>query len=139
MTAAEWRFPPAARSVVEARRRVTQALEDWELIALCDAVVLLTSELVTNAVLHARTPVTVAVTREGDGVRVSVTDGSHVTPARRRSSATATTGRGLQLLETLADHWAVDTDTDGTTVWFTVSGERDPWDGVTDMYDEAEL
>ena len=137
--ATEWRFHPAARSVVEARRRVSEALQEWHLVALCDAVVLLTSELVTNAVLHARTPVTVTVTREGDGVRVSVADGSHVTPARRRTSATATTGRGLQLLDKLADHWAVDTDSHGKTVWFTVSGDRDPWEHVGDIFGEAEL
>ncbi len=127
MNEVQWRFPPASRSVPEARRRVSATLADWGLDGLADTVVLLVSEIVTNAVLHARTDLTVSVSEEGTGVRVSVADGSPLPPALRRHSATSTTGRGIQLLDMLADSWHAESSAQGKVVWFTVTSERDPW------------
>jgi anti-sigma regulatory factor (Ser/Thr protein kinase) len=128
VTEVQWSLPPTARSVVEARHRVRDTLFQWGLDALTDAAVLLTSELVTNAVLHARTGLVLGLSRTPEGVRIAVTDGSAVSPAaRRRASATATTGRGLLLLERLADAWSTDLTAGGKTVWFTLSSDRDPW------------
>ena len=125
-----WELPPTARSVPQARRHVAATLEQWQLDGMVDTACLLVSELVTNAVLHARTAMTLTVTREGDGVRVSVTDGSPAPPALRRHSDTATTGRGLRLLDELADAWSVDGGDDSKSVWFTLSTSRDPWDSA---------
>jgi anti-sigma regulatory factor (Ser/Thr protein kinase) len=127
MTEVHWRFPPAARSVPEARRAVSATLFEWGMDGLVDTVVLLASEIVTNAVLHARTDLTVSVSTEGSGVRVTVLDGSPVPPALRHHSATSTTGRGIQLLDMLADSWQAELSPQGKAVWFTVSSERDPW------------
>jgi anti-sigma regulatory factor (Ser/Thr protein kinase) len=118
---AQIQLPPTARSVPAARRHVLATLDEWHLEALRDVAALLTSEIVTNAVLHARTDVTVTVEREDDAVRVSVADGSPVAPALRHHSDTATTGRGLRLIQNLADAWSVDADADGKTVWFRLS------------------
>ena len=127
MTQAQWRLPATARSVPEARRQVARTLHEWALDGLSDTAILLTSELVTNAVLHARTDVVVTVVREAHGARIAVTDGSPLPPSLRRHSMTSTTGRGVQLLDQLADTWSADADGDGKTVWFRLSTSRDPW------------
>src|SRR5690348_16465726 len=99
------RLPPTARSTTEARRFVLGALSEWGLDGLADTVALLTSELVTNSVLHARTDVEVSVTRLDDGVAVSVSDGSRRAPVHRMQHEDATTGRGVDLLQQLAGDW----------------------------------
>jgi hypothetical protein len=82
---------------------------------------------------------TLTVEEEGLGVRVSVTDKSPVSPALRHHSATSTTGRGLRLLNQLADDWSVADDNGGKTVWFSLSTARDPWAGYdSDSFAEAE-
>ena len=116
-----WQLPPTARSVPQARQHVTATLHRWNLDILAETARLLTSELVTNAVLHARTPMTLTLEETDSGLRVSVSDGSPVPPALRRHSVTATTGRGLQLLDQLADAWSVDDSNGGKTVWFTLN------------------
>lgn len=122
-----WRLPPLSRSVPEARRDVASTLEQWGLADLSDTAVLLVSEVVTNAVLHARTEVMLTMRRVGSGVRIEVSDGSALPPSMRWHSDTSTTGRGLRMLDLLADAWSAESTATGKTVWFTVSGDRDPW------------
>lgn len=122
-----------------ARRQVTATLEAWGLDALVDTTVLLVSEVVTNAVLHARTDLTLTLSREGDGVRIEVADGSSLPPALRWHSPTATTGRGLRLLDMLADSWAAESTASGKTVWFAVTGDHDPWAAATTAGGELDL
>ena len=122
-----WQLPPTARSVPQARQHVNATLRRWHLEHLAETARLLTSELVTNAVLHARTAMTLAMEPTETGVRISVTDGSPIPPALRRHSLTATTGRGLRLLDQLADAWSVDGSNGGKTVWFTLSAAGNPW------------
>jgi anti-sigma regulatory factor (Ser/Thr protein kinase) len=107
-------------------------LAEWNLEALCDAALLLTSEVVTNALLHARSPIRLTVELMTGGVRIAVTDASTVIPAMRPRSQSATTGRGLLLLSRLADEWHTDVTDAGKTVSFTLSGSRDPWAGARD-------
>jgi len=127
MSRQSWRLPATARSVPEARHHVAATLQEWGCGGLVETARLLTSELVTNAVLHARTEMTVAVEQTDQGVRISVTDESPVPPALRRHSATATTGRGLRLLDELAHEWSVHDHNGGKTVWFTLADDVDPW------------
>jgi anti-sigma regulatory factor (Ser/Thr protein kinase) len=122
-----WQLPPTARSVPQARKHVNAALQRWQLDGFAETAQLLTSELVTNAVLHARTAMTLTIEETDGGIRVSVTDGSPVPPALRRHSVTATTGRGLRLLDQLSDAWSVEDSNGGKTVWFTLSDSGDPW------------
>ena len=123
-------LPPQAVSARRARRWVTGRISDLGLEPLCDAVELLTAEVVTNALLHAGTEVRLRVRREGSGVEVEVRDGSTVPPHRQHFSRTATTGRGVGLLDDLADEWGWRPETDGKTVWFRVLRPRDAWSGV---------
>ncbi len=109
---------PVPASAAQARRFVGETLGAWGHDALAEAARLLVSELVTNAVLHARTDVEVVVRRTGRGVRVDVHDHSAVTPVMRRYQDEAMTGRGLALVEELAGRWGVDRNGDGKAVWF---------------------
>jgi DNA-binding NarL/FixJ family response regulator len=83
-----------------------------------EIVELLTSELVTNAVRHAKSAARVAVEVVGAKVRVSVTDDGPGVPATARPSPDAESGRGLELVEGLADRWGVIELDVGKTVWF---------------------
>lgn len=88
-----------------------------------EGAVLLVSELVTNAVLHARAAPEITV-RAGEGqVWIGVRDASPVTPAPKRYGIDAATGRGLQLVERIAARWGVHTDDGGKTVWFELDGD----------------
>lgn len=110
-------FPADARSVRAARQFVLDA--GWshdEATSLRLATVV--SELVTNAVLHARTPFKVKISAFDDSIRIDVSDQSPNLPMRRPYQLTEITGRGLHIVEKLADRWGVAQDGPGKTVWF---------------------
>jgi anti-sigma regulatory factor (Ser/Thr protein kinase) len=86
-----------------------------------DRVLLLTSELVTNGILHARTPLRLTASVDAGQVVVRVYDTLRTPPRRRAYSSDAGTGRGMHLVEALADHWGVDETTAGKCVWFSVA------------------
>src|SRR3954469_18511816 len=90
---------------------------------LVEPAVLLVSELVTNALLHAGTDIDLVAEVDGQGLRVEVGDGSPHLPSRRRYAATAGTGRGLMMLESMVDDWGVTRHRRGKTVWFRLSHE----------------
>jgi len=120
-------LPAVTHSVPTARRFVMAALADVDAAGASDDAVALVSELATNAVIHARTPYTVVVTRDGDTVRVGVHDRSAVVPRRRAYGLDATTGRGLRLMATVSSSWGIEAETGGKVVWFEVpcEGSRD--------------
>ena len=113
-------LPPDTRSPWQARRFVTDVLADEASEPVASTVALLVSEMVTNAVLHARTEITVSVEYQGDWLRVEVADSSPVGPTVRNFTTQAATGRGLQLVEELADRWGTEPSPDGKVVWFEV-------------------
>jgi anti-sigma regulatory factor (Ser/Thr protein kinase) len=76
------------------------------------------SELVTNAVLHGRAPITLRLVRTDHCVRVEVRDGSPVSPSFSMLDPTAVTGRGLMLISAASDRWGVEPEPDGKRVWF---------------------
>lgn len=123
----ELALPARPTSTRDARRWVADRLAELRLDDLLDAVELLTSEVVTNAVIHAGTPMVLRLRPEGPGVEVEVEDGSAMPPARRHYSATATTGRGVEVLETLADDWGWRPHERGKLVWFRVLAAREAW------------
>jgi anti-sigma regulatory factor (Ser/Thr protein kinase) len=124
---AELVLPPDVTSVGVSRRFVRSTLAEWHLDGLADTAVLLTSEVVTNSVLHARTEIVLSIAREADdSVTISVHDGSQHQPRARSHSLDATTGRGMELLDRLSLAWHIDPDADGKTLVFTVGG-ADPW------------
>lgn len=115
---------PRLEAAMLARRHVRGVLQEWALDDLIEPVILLTSEVVTNALLHSGTTMTVRLARAGAGVRVSVEDGSTGAPVRRRHSTTASTGRGVQLLAAIAAEWGSEPLETGKVVWFTVLDDR---------------
>lgn len=119
--------PDPGRLVLEPRLAVVPEARRWVRArlagaapAVTDTAVLLTSELVTNAVLHAGTEVAVRAGETAGGVRVAVEDRSPAPPAPRRFEPDATTGRGLVLVEHLASRWGVDAGPDGKVVWVEI-------------------
>jgi PAS domain S-box-containing protein len=114
-------FPPQPSSVGEARRMVRGLLADTDRDDLGETAALLVSEVVTNALLHAGTIIDVTAAVGDEGLRVEVGDGSPHFPVRRRYAATAGTGRGMMMLESLVDDWGVVTHRRGKTVWFHIS------------------
>jgi PAS domain S-box-containing protein len=88
---------------------------------LADTAVLLVSEIVTNALLHAGTDIGVTATLDDNGLHVGVSDGSRHLPSRREYGPTSGTGRGLLMLESMVDEWGVTQHRTGKTVWFHVS------------------
>jgi anti-sigma regulatory factor (Ser/Thr protein kinase) len=127
-------LPPTARSAGDGRRFVVQTLTDWNCDAMIDAAALLASEVITNAVMHARTPLTISLRRTESGhIQIDVSDGSPLQPRRRTPAADATTGRGVALLDQLATSWSVRTTANGKTVTFTLDSTSDPWASVADV------
>lgn len=118
---------PVPSSVGEARSLVRETLAGFDSDAR-EVALLLTSELVTNAILHARTPVQLGVLVDGDRALVCVADRLAESPALspRAHSHDRPGGRGLALVEDLADRWGTTTYTGGKTVWFVLqtAGER---------------
>lgn len=103
------------------RRIVRSLLTEWEMAELTDAVELGVTELVANVVRHVRDRRCVLlVLRLGTGVRVEVSDGSPRLPVPAVSvSPDSENGRGLMLLDALADKWGAEPRADGgKTVWF---------------------
>ncbi len=113
-------FPPEPLTAGRARRTVREALEASGATHLRDVAELVVSEVVTNAVVHAGTPITVRVAAEPDAVRVEVEDGSLRMPSRREWADTAGTGRGLRIVDEHADRWGSDRTAGGKVVWFEV-------------------
>ncbi|HEX8769517.1 MAG TPA: ATP-binding protein [Acidimicrobiales bacterium] len=111
-------LPADPKSVSTARRFVREALDRSDAMAFEEGAVLLVSELVTNAVLHARTGPDVTLRLNDDRLWIGVHDDNPVTPAPKRYGPNAATGRGLQLVEQVAASWGVDKDGSGKVVWF---------------------
>jgi anti-sigma regulatory factor (Ser/Thr protein kinase) len=79
------------------------------------------SELVTNGVLHARTPLVLGVTIGTGRLLVTVADRASGHPHPPPPDDERPSGRGLVLVDALADRWGVDDADEGKTVWFTIS------------------
>jgi anti-sigma regulatory factor (Ser/Thr protein kinase) len=84
----------------------------------------LTSELVTNAVVHARTPFVVEVVRGSVLIRVAVTDRDTQPVQMRSYGPVSPAGRGLHIVSALADRWGVEESPTGKTVWFEIEPDR---------------
>jgi CheY-like chemotaxis protein/anti-sigma regulatory factor (Ser/Thr protein kinase) len=106
-----------ADSVREARDTVRRVLDGWGLALLGDVAELCTSELATNAVIHARSPVLLVVARLPDGVRIEVEDESPGTLEAGSLEGPGESGRGLAIVDALSACWGVDPHRGGKRVW----------------------
>jgi anti-sigma regulatory factor (Ser/Thr protein kinase) len=123
MRSASTSLPPEPTSAQACRRFLLSTLEDWGADAFADDAVLLLSELVTNAVLHAGTEIGIEIQLDGDVLRVSVRDGDPRLPTVRHYSLLSGTGRGLALVAQTATSWDVEALPTGKRVWFELEGE----------------
>ncbi|MCG5440421.1 ATP-binding SpoIIE family protein phosphatase, partial [Micromonospora foliorum] len=111
---------PTAPSRV--RHWLTGQLTEWQVPeSVIGAAVLCTSELTTNALLHAGTAARVEIDLSAERLLVSVADsGTRGTVTRARTDTLSSRGRGLGLIEELSDAWGTDPSVRGSTVWFEI-------------------
>lgn len=112
------RLPSDPRSAAAARQFLKQELGELYEDSLRDDALLLTSELVANAVLHAHTGVELSVVTGMDTIHVEVADGSATVPQQRSPDVEDIGGRGLALVAALAGDWGVRLAPPGKVVWF---------------------
>jgi len=113
-------LPPQADSPARARHYVERVLTGRCPPALVEAAALLASELVTNAVRHARTALTLTVETSSAGIRLEVHDGSERMPQLREPTS-GVSGRGLLLVDRIAKSWGAEARPDGKTVWLELT------------------
>ena len=114
-------FQPELASPAAARAFVRSELEQQAVPEPpLETAILLTSELVSNALLHARTEVDLLLVMAASAVRVEVHDGNTRQPHPPAAPAPldATSGRGLLMVDALAGRWGIDGTGNGKTVWF---------------------
>lgn len=118
---ASTRLPPHPASTRAARAFVAEHLRAWHLEPAIDDATLLVSELVTNAILHARTPIDLIVRKVRTSVRVEVFDEGGGVARALHPDAEASAGRGHGLVQAVAARWGVDDAEVGKTVWFEIA------------------
>ena len=101
----------------QARAPVHSCAQELGLGQVCDDVVLLVSEMVTNAVRYASPPVRLEISAGDDDVVVAVCDGSAEPPAPRSPGEDAEGGRGMLLVDLLTQSHGVRVDPPGKAVW----------------------
>jgi hypothetical protein len=122
-------FLPAPQSVPAVRRFVTKVLQTWDkerrlsregqggVEGVIGDTLLACSEMATNAVLHARSPFLLSLHCSPHGVLVAVEDAAGGSARRQASPPTALGGRGLDIVQSVADRWGCEPLADGKVVW----------------------
>lgn len=114
-------LPAEVTSPARARRFALGILAGLDVHELADTMVLLVSEVVTNAVVHARTACTLRILHDERCLRVELHDAS-IHPAVVSSwDGDRPGGRGMTLVSSLADGWGSDVDGGGKVVWFELA------------------
>jgi PAS domain-containing protein len=127
-----WRLPDA---VMHARRFSARTLRSWDVVAEADTVLLVVSELVTNALVHTQGALRLDLTLAADRLRVTVSDSSPRAPAKPVVvDWESTGGRGLFLVEALSAAWGSVPVGGGKQVWSEIVVSRPE----TDHEPEAE-
>jgi serine phosphatase RsbU (regulator of sigma subunit)/PAS domain-containing protein len=112
-----WRLPSVLASVPAARARTRRTLRGWGLAGLADTAELLMSELVTNAVRHARGDIDIQLAK-GETLVVEVADDDERLPHRVAATEWDVRGRGLTVVDEIAREWGARSVTSGKVVWF---------------------
>ena len=111
---------PELLSVPQARQFVVARLREWECDKQVELAKLLTSELVANAIVHARSSVELVIECDVDRLHVEVRDSSPELPCRRAFSVGSLNGRGLNIVHRMSAAWGVRLMRSGKSVWFEV-------------------
>jgi hypothetical protein len=115
---------PVIGAARRSRELVTEACGRWELRDLAGPSCIVVTEMVNNVVEHARTPMAVLLARRGELMSVAVRDRSATIPRFAGPVApTAYGGRGLLLIDSVAERWGTLPLTDGKVVWAILHGE----------------
>ncbi len=122
------RFDCRPESVAGARHFVRDVLSE-EARETVEAAELMASELATNCVRHARSDFELAIHRSRDEIRVEVSDHGEGQPVVRSPTPREQSGRGLRIVQELAEDWGIIPSPNGKLVWFalparTQAGER---------------
>ncbi|MEU6309638.1 SpoIIE family protein phosphatase [Streptomyces sp. NPDC047014] len=108
--------------IAGARRQIRELLHDWADEEQVDSVVLMVSEMVTNVLVHTDGDAVLVAEAAGElgtrRLRVEVADASDELPHKRHPGEMASSGRGVLLMEMLADAWGVDPRGEGKSIWF---------------------
>ncbi|MEE1773439.1 SpoIIE family protein phosphatase [Streptomyces sp. JV185] len=111
--------------IASARQQLRDLLHDWADPEQVDAAVLMISEMATNVLVHTDGDALMLAQATGEQgerlLRVEVSDGSDELPHKRRPGELASSGRGLVLMEMLADAWGVDPRGAGKSIWFELN------------------
>jgi anti-sigma regulatory factor (Ser/Thr protein kinase) len=113
------RFPCQPESVPHARHFVRDALSAQP-PEIVEAAELMTSELATNSVRHARSDFELAILLTPRKIRVEVSDHGQGRPVPRSPTTREQSGRGLQIVLELSDAWGVTPSANGKLVWFAL-------------------
>lgn len=123
----EWQLPRHPRSVARARTLLREQATAWKLPdEVTETAVLLLSELMTNAYRHAKVPpgreIRARAELDGDHLHVAVSDANDTLPTARAATLDEESGRGLALVEALAENWGTTPRPYGIgkTVWFVL-------------------
>ena len=120
---ASFDLPPVAASVPVARHVVGELLRGWGAPHDREDAGLLVTELVANVVDHVdgEASFTVEVSLSGEWLRLAVVDGSAIRPIVRQLDAGSMRGRGLWMVEAIADRWGAEDHDGGKRVWFELA------------------
>ena len=124
----ESELPAAGQAAGLARQETREVLSAWQLSHLEETAVLLVSELVTNAVRHARTAGWLALRLEtaGNGLRIEVHDADSRWPRPATPDTLDESGFGFVLVDALTDKWGVSDTALGKAVWAEIGTQAPP-------------
>ena len=113
-------LPPTSASVTAARRLVRELLAVWDVPHDRDDAALLVTELVANVVDHVRgeDDLTLELSVSDTWLRIGVVDGSSIRPVVQELSHERPRGRGMRMVEAIADRWGAEDHKGGKRVWF---------------------
>jgi anti-sigma regulatory factor (Ser/Thr protein kinase) len=112
-------LPPTAGSVSVARHLVLELLRAWGVPHDREDAALLVTELVSNVVDHVggTDDLTLEVGVSDDRLRIAVVDGSSIRPVVQELSHDRPRGRGIRMVQAIADRWGTDAHGSGKRVW----------------------
>jgi anti-sigma regulatory factor (Ser/Thr protein kinase) len=114
-------LPPEPKSATRARTLTRDYLQTSCPPDAIEIAALLVTELVTNAVLHARTPIVLVVESSPGSVFLAVNDKAAGEPIARDYGVDAATGRGIKLVRELSSRWGVERSDAGKRVWCEIT------------------
>jgi anti-sigma regulatory factor (Ser/Thr protein kinase) len=133
METVETQLPSTVTSPQLARAFLRSTLATWRLDGFGEVTELLVTELVANVVIHVGSPMTLRVQRSPSTMRVEIEDPSPQLPVVHHPNTADEHGRGVLLVDQLANAWGAEARPDGKTVWF----ELDVSTATSEVHDSA--